>query len=418
MAHRSSRTPKSRARSLRSSCTQPTNELYRWGDGCAEDRRGVRPVGGPGVRPRGRLRDVAGVEQSAGPTGARGRSDGDAIHRITVDAGSPSSARDEYRGEWFPGRRRAGRICTVRNMDTTTVTTATRPEFVRMAGWLCLAGAIIGVIGGLVTAFIEPAVGPDRYSYPYTPTGYVLAELTFILNHVLLLVGVLGLARSGAAGTGRLARVGLWASAIALVALTLCEVASIARRRLDPHRCRPDPRRRRRGQNPPLDRLGPLHRAHQRRRRLRHRDPRRLRHIPRRSAGPRHLDAHVRRARPGTHPLTPPGDNPVTRRDERGESRGLAARAWLGWTAAPDLYDRSWAPWSPSGSLGVLTNNRNARRIQMSLSMVAAVGAWGSGRSLRADDLPPRTAPAAHTRGRRWRDQHLGQRDLALARSW
>ncbi len=114
-------------------------------------------------------------------------------------------------------------------MDTTTVTTATRPEFVRMAGWLCLAGAIIGVIGGLVTAFIEPAVGPDRYSYPYTPTGYVLAELTFILNHVLLLVGVLGLARSGAAGTGRLARVGLWASAIALVALTLCEVASIAR---------------------------------------------------------------------------------------------------------------------------------------------------------------------------------------------
>jgi len=122
----------------------------------------------------------------------------------------------------------SGRAPTVQDVDTITVATSTRPEFVRMTGRLCLAGALIGVAGGLVTAFIEPAVGPDRYSYPYTPTGLVLAELTFILNHLLLLIGVLGLARSGAAGQGWLGRVGLWTSMVALVALTLCEVATIA----------------------------------------------------------------------------------------------------------------------------------------------------------------------------------------------
>jgi hypothetical protein len=113
-------------------------------------------------------------------------------------------------------------------MDTNIAQPATRTVSVRTAGWLCLAGAIIGVIGGLVTAFASPAVSTDRYSYPYTPTGYVLAELTFIANHLLLLIGVLGIARSGAAGTGRLARTGLWTTAIGLVALTLCEVASTA----------------------------------------------------------------------------------------------------------------------------------------------------------------------------------------------
>ena len=113
-------------------------------------------------------------------------------------------------------------------MDTIATATATRSEIVRTAGRLCLAGAIIGVTGGLVTAFIEPAVASDRYSYPYTPSGHVLAELTFILNHVLLLIGVLGIARSGAAGRGRLGRVGLWTSMVGLVALTLCEAGSTA----------------------------------------------------------------------------------------------------------------------------------------------------------------------------------------------
>jgi hypothetical protein len=100
-------------------------------------------------------------------------------------------------------------------------------SFVNMAGLLCLVGAVIGVISALVTAFIPPATSFDRYSYPYTPTGHLLAQLVFMSNHVLLLVGILGLARSGAAGTGLLGRVGLWVSLVGMAALTLCEVGAM-----------------------------------------------------------------------------------------------------------------------------------------------------------------------------------------------
>ena len=100
-------------------------------------------------------------------------------------------------------------------------------SFVKTAGLLCFVGAIIGVISALVTAFIPPAVSPDWYSYPYTPTGFRVAQFVFILNHVLLLVGILGLAQSGAAGPGRLGRVGLWIAVIGMVTLTLCEVGAM-----------------------------------------------------------------------------------------------------------------------------------------------------------------------------------------------
>jgi len=76
--------------------------------------------------------------------------------------------------------------------------------FVKAAGLLWLVVAIIGVISAIVTAFIPPAVSPDWYSYPYTSAGFRIAELVFVLNHVLLLLGILGLASSGAFGTGLL----------------------------------------------------------------------------------------------------------------------------------------------------------------------------------------------------------------------
>ena len=100
-------------------------------------------------------------------------------------------------------------------------------SFVKTAGLLCLVGAFIGLTSAIVTAFIPPAVSSDWYSYPYTPTGFRVAQFVFILNHVLLLVGILGLARSGAAGTGLLGRVGLWISVVGMATLTLCEVGAL-----------------------------------------------------------------------------------------------------------------------------------------------------------------------------------------------
>lgn len=100
-------------------------------------------------------------------------------------------------------------------------------SFVRAAGLLCLIGGVTGVVSGLVLAFIPPAVSPDLYSYPFTPTGFLIAQFIFMANHVLLLVGILGLARSGVAGTGLLGRVGLWISVVGMAALTLCEAGAM-----------------------------------------------------------------------------------------------------------------------------------------------------------------------------------------------
>lgn len=108
---------------------------------------------------------------------------------------------------------------------TTTLTAA--PARVRTAAALCVAGALIGVAGGLVMAVIPPAVGPDRFSYPFTPTGHLIAEISFAANHLLLLAGVLGLGRSTATGRGRLGRAGIALTVAGLLALTLCEIGAM-----------------------------------------------------------------------------------------------------------------------------------------------------------------------------------------------
>lgn len=100
-------------------------------------------------------------------------------------------------------------------------------SFVKMAGLLCFVGAIVGAVGGIVTGFIPPVVSPDMYSFPYTPTGFLVAQSVFMLNHVLLLVGILALAYSDAVGSGLLGRAGVGVSVAGMAALTLCEIGAM-----------------------------------------------------------------------------------------------------------------------------------------------------------------------------------------------
>jgi hypothetical protein len=98
---------------------------------------------------------------------------------------------------------------------------------VRTLGRLCLAGGLVGVAGGLVTTFVPAAVGTDRFSYPYTPGWYLVAETAYLLNHVLMLAGVLGVLRSRVAGSGPMARTGGALSVAGLGALGLCEIGAM-----------------------------------------------------------------------------------------------------------------------------------------------------------------------------------------------
>lgn len=99
------------------------------------------------------------------------------------------------------------------------------------AGRLLLAGAALGVAGGLITGFFPPAVTEDRYSYPYQPAGFVLMQLVFLANHLLLLVGFLGLGRSGAAGPGWLGRVGVGLAVAGTALLSSCEIGAATQAR-------------------------------------------------------------------------------------------------------------------------------------------------------------------------------------------
>jgi hypothetical protein len=108
-----------------------------------------------------------------------------------------------------------------------TATLAPPAARVGTAGRLCTAGALAGAAGGLLLATVTPAVGEDRFSYPLTPTGHRLIEVVFAVNHVLLLVAVVALARTGAAGGGRLARFGIGTAAVGMAMLTLCEGGAI-----------------------------------------------------------------------------------------------------------------------------------------------------------------------------------------------
>jgi hypothetical protein len=108
-----------------------------------------------------------------------------------------------------------------------TATVTSTSSRVRTAGQLCIAGAVLGAVGGLVMAFMQPAVGPDRFSYPFTPTGHRIAEASLAVNHLLLLIGVLGIEWAAASGRGRLGRAGVGVTVVGLTALTLCEVGAI-----------------------------------------------------------------------------------------------------------------------------------------------------------------------------------------------
>jgi hypothetical protein len=107
------------------------------------------------------------------------------------------------------------------------MTSSTRSPLLRAAGLISFWGALLGAVGGIALIVAPPAVPPDRFSYPFDVGGFLLAESAFAVNHVLLLVGVLGLAGSGAAGTVRFSRSGPAIAAVGWAALAACELGAM-----------------------------------------------------------------------------------------------------------------------------------------------------------------------------------------------
>jgi hypothetical protein len=103
-------------------------------------------------------------------------------------------------------------------------------ESIRRAAAVGIVGAVGTALAGVVIqAVVQPAttVPDDRWSYPWSSEALVVASLVFALLHALVLVGVLGFARSGIAGTSRSARLGLALALGGTAIFVLAEPASI-----------------------------------------------------------------------------------------------------------------------------------------------------------------------------------------------
>lgn len=120
----------------------------------------------------------------------------------------------------MPGARAAPSVATM-------IISHQRPRFVRTSGLYCLIGAAIATVGAIWTATAPSSVSPDRVSYPYTPATFRFTEVLWTLTHVLVLLGVIGWARSGLAGRSRTGRIGTWIAVAGMALLVPAELGYV-----------------------------------------------------------------------------------------------------------------------------------------------------------------------------------------------
>jgi hypothetical protein len=101
-------------------------------------------------------------------------------------------------------------------------------DSLRAAALSLIVGAAATAAGGIVVqAIVQPAthVAHDRWSYPWSSSALIPLSLLWASLHVFVFYGLLGLARSGLAGTSRSARLG---TALALAGTALLFVGELA----------------------------------------------------------------------------------------------------------------------------------------------------------------------------------------------
>ncbi len=110
-------------------------------------------------------------------------------------------------------------------MTTLTIGRAEVTEVsTRVPGWLCFWAGVLGAASGVFLAVVPPAVDDDRYSYPLTATGFALIQCWFVLQHLGLVAGLVGLGRTEPAGTRR---AGVLLAIGGMGLLTVTELAAI-----------------------------------------------------------------------------------------------------------------------------------------------------------------------------------------------
>jgi hypothetical protein len=116
------------------------------------------------------------------------------------------------------------------------ITSSTR--FVHVAGVVgIVGGGLTALSGAAVAGVVTPAseVPEEMWSYPWSSGALVPVSLGYAVLHGLVAVGLLGFARSGAAGDGRAGRLGPMVAVAGTLLLVVAELLSIpiAEQRMD-----------------------------------------------------------------------------------------------------------------------------------------------------------------------------------------
>jgi hypothetical protein len=104
-----------------------------------------------------------------------------------------------------------------------------RADQVRIAGAACALGGLALFAGAVATQIIQAStsVSDQLWRYPWSTRTAVIAWVVFGAMEALVLTGVLAYQRSGAAGSGRAARVGLPLTVVGTALIVVGHFASL-----------------------------------------------------------------------------------------------------------------------------------------------------------------------------------------------
>jgi hypothetical protein len=107
--------------------------------------------------------------------------------------------------------------------------TNTLTTYNRRGGILVIAGALLTIAGAALSAIVQgsSSVPDDLVRYPFSHNAFAPFTVFAAACHLLMLVGVIYLARGGLAGDGRTGRIGLGCVIAGLALLFVCEWAQL-----------------------------------------------------------------------------------------------------------------------------------------------------------------------------------------------
>lgn len=97
-----------------------------------------------------------------------------------------------------------------------------------LAGRALIVGSLVGALCAVIIIGWPDEVPTTRYSYPFGPTTFVVAQLVFAAQHLALAAGLLGVGALVGRSASRIFRSGLVLAVIAMGALAVIELAAIA----------------------------------------------------------------------------------------------------------------------------------------------------------------------------------------------